>query len=191
MKWLLAWLGADAFPSLRTQEKNNATSSTANAADPSPLRLIDSMSDRLIEWSTPNDTQIPKDLHLFHCIEHRLRLLLLRSIHSADSVFIPTAGCFRLVATMRLIGNRNASLSLLLLLMLSLDRSHAFCSFSLFGLSKAATTTTTTARTPTFRFVLQDKLSGEEIQTRLQTRLAKLREKDLASRALTVEVRIP
>jgi hypothetical protein len=56
------------------------------------------------------------------------------------------------------------------------------------GISKvnARTTASTTSR---YSSVLQDRLSGEDIQARLQQQLAKLKEKDLASRTLSKEVR--
>jgi hypothetical protein len=56
------------------------------------------------------------------------------------------------------------------------------------GVSKptARTTASTTSR---YSSVLQDRLSGEDIQARLQQQLAKLKEKDLASRTLSKEVR--
>jgi hypothetical protein len=84
------------------------------------------------------------------------------------------------------------TLSLLLLL---LHSSNAFVSqtpvgvwgCSSAGISKpTARTTTTTSR---YSSVLQDRLSGEDIQARLQQQLAKLKEKDLASRTLSKEVR--
>lgn len=46
------------------------------------------------------------------------------------------------------------------------------------------------ASTTTARFVLQEKLSSEEIHSRLESQLAKLREKDRASKALSPDVRV-
>lgn len=39
------------------------------------------------------------------------------------------------------------------------------------------------------RFVLQDKLTSEEIHSRLEAQLAKLREKDRASKPISIDVR--
>jgi hypothetical protein len=44
--------------------------------------------------------------------------------------------------------------------------------------------------TTSARFVLQEKLSSEEIHSRLESQLAKLREKDRASKALSPDVRV-
>jgi hypothetical protein len=72
--------------------------------------------------------------------------------------------------------------------------SNAFVSqtpVKVWGISKPTARTTTFPTTTTSRCtsVLQDRLSGEDIQARLQQQLAKLKEKDLASRSLTKEVR--